>query len=158
MSLFFHNSTNSALRVAIYFPDMNRCGIPIIGERGILAAWYRLEPGQTRRVVSGRVGGSTFYYYAENVSRTLVWSGSFPIDVPNNGHNGCWSRDVPGSLCANCRRLRFRRINIEEGVVNFTINLITSSTLRKAKRKNVLTALPTKLVKKAPKPVNRKKL
>ncbi|WP_148929774.1 DUF1036 domain-containing protein [Paenibacillus methanolicus] len=143
MSLFFRNTTNSVLRVAIYFHD-TRCGFHIIGERIILAAWYRLDPGQSRQLVSGTVGGSDFYYYAENTARTMTWSGNFTTDVPNNGHNGCWSRGVPGGVCSNCRRLGFRTISIPAGTVNYTINLIASSAQRNERRKNTHMALPTK--------------
>ncbi|WP_432421743.1 DUF1036 domain-containing protein [Paenibacillus peoriae] len=157
MSLYFRNSTKSTVQVAIFY-HASRCGFVFVGQTGILSTWYRLAPGQTREVVTGNVGDRTIYYYAESISRNLVWSGSFPIHVPNYSFNGCWIWNINGNLCNNCRRVGFKTLNIQRGFVNFTVNLITNSAQRKTKLKNVRMVLPTKRVKRKSKLNDRKKL
>ncbi|TVX91637.1 DUF1036 domain-containing protein [Paenibacillus agilis] len=148
MSLYFRNSTNSAVRLVIFYTDINKCGIPIVGARGILSGWYRLEPGQTREIVRGSIGGRTINYYAENIARTRVWSGNFLGLVPNYTFSGCWGWSFPDrDLCENCRRVRFRTLDIQPGLVNYTVNFITSSSQRQTNLKDVVAALPSKKVK-----------
>ncbi|AJS60623.1 DUF1036 domain-containing protein [Paenibacillus sp. IHBB 10380] len=139
MSLYFRNSTNASVYVAYAYQDSS-CRPVTYTKIG----WYRVDPGQTRLVWNGYVGGRTFFYYAEDAFRRQ-WSGSYFTQLPNQAFQWCWNTG-----CTTCRNLGFSRIDISVIYANFTINLTTSSSQGVAKSGNIHTALPTKSIKGKP--------
>lgn len=147
MSLYFRNSTNSTVQLALFYADGARCGISIVDTRGILAAWYRFSPGQTIELIDVSVGGREFLYYAETVPRNLIWQGNTRVPVPRTAFKGCWGFSKFSSLCNNCRWVHMRQFVVPSGLVNYTVNLISSNNQRKSIQKNVIYVLPTKVTR-----------
>ncbi|PNQ78793.1 DUF1036 domain-containing protein [Paenibacillus sp. F4] len=136
MSLYFTNSTSNTIYVAYAYPnsDCHPISYAKIG-------WYRIEPDDTREVWSGSVGGTTFYYYAEDHSGN-TWSGTYRTRLPRNtsrSFHWCWSYSSGSS-----RRLGLRRLPIGDSIVNFTLEFVTSTSKSKPASKTTRTALPSK--------------
>ncbi|MFS0573198.1 DUF1036 domain-containing protein [Brevibacillus sp. 179-C8.2 HS] len=132
MGLYFRNNTNSTVFVAYAYENFS-CSPVNYAKRG----WYRIEPGQTRLVRSGHVGGRTYYYYAEGGGRR--WAGNNFTQVPRTSFHWCWNRG-----CTTCRNLGFRRFFIGALNFNFTITLTTSTSQVNARTGDTLIVLPTR--------------
>ena len=148
MSFYVRNHTNSTLYVAFGYYDIG-CRPTTYRKAG----WYTVAPGQTRRLWRGYAGGQTFYYYAENASGTLEWSGSYPTRVPNDPFNWCWDQIGPDTFVIRMNRITVGLLNYD-----FTLNL-NASTRQGSSSKKVSTVLPTKRRSKLslrPEPVTKK--
>ncbi|WP_081317628.1 DUF1036 domain-containing protein [Paenibacillus polymyxa] len=134
MSLFFTNNTSNTIYAAYAYPDSD-CHPMNYSKMG----WYRLEPGDTREVWSGSVGGTTFYYYAENHSNR--WRGTYRTRLPrstDHDFHWCWN-DSSGSS----RRVGMRRLAIDSSVDNYTVEFSrTNQSLLSTKKTR--RALPSK--------------
>ncbi|TYP74512.1 DUF1036 domain-containing protein [Paenibacillus methanolicus] len=100
--------------------------------------WYQVNPGQTVEVVRGAVNNQQIYFYAESISRSLVWSGGNTINLPQNAFRLCGGAgycDAP-----LCRIVGMRRISVGN-YRNYTVNLSTGSSQRKSRFRNVHTEL-----------------
>ncbi|QYK65786.1 hypothetical protein KAI36_00922 [Paenibacillus sp. S02] len=136
MSLFFTNNTSNTIYAAYAYPDSD-CHPTNYSKMG----WYRIEPGDTREVWSGSVGGTTFYYYAEDHSGN-TWSGTYRTRLPrstSSDFHWCWNYSSGSS-----RRVGMRRLPIDDSIVNFTLEFITSTSKSKPASKTTRTALPSK--------------
>ncbi|WDZ55511.1 DUF1036 domain-containing protein [Paenibacillus polymyxa] len=136
MSLYFTNSTSNTIYAAYAYPDSD-CHPMNYSKKG----WYRIKPGDTRKVWNGSVGGTTFYYYAEDRSGN-TWSGTYYTWLPNgtdHNFNWCWSYSSKSS-----RQVGLRILPIDESVVNFTLEFVTSTSKSKPASKTARTALPSK--------------
>ncbi|MFB9324510.1 DUF1036 domain-containing protein [Paenibacillus aurantiacus] len=143
MGLRFRNNTKLTVYVAFayYNEDCMGDSIPDKPWPNLYEAvgWYRVNPGQTVEVLTGGVNNRQFYFYAESVSRSLVWSGLNMINLPQNAFQLCGGAgycDAP-----LCRRVGMRSIAVGN-YSNYTINLVSSSSQRASKFRNVHTALP----------------
>lgn len=131
MGFSFRNGTNAPLFISFgYFNLFCR------PTTFVKVGWYRVDPGQTREVFSGFVGGQTFYYYAEDAFGRR-WSGPFFTDVPVTPYRWCW--DV---RCSTCRRVGFRGIRLGLLTANFTLTL----TAIRSAGQNGAFALPSKRI------------
>ncbi len=136
MSLYFTNNTSNTIYAAYAYPssDCHPISYSKIG-------WYRIAPGDTREVWSGSVGGTTFYYYAEDHSGN-TWPGTYYTRLPRStsrDFHWCWSYSSGSS-----RRVGLRRLPIDESVVNFTLEFVTSTRKSQPTSKTTRTALPSK--------------
>lgn len=131
---FFTNNTSNTIYAAYAYPDSD-CHPMNYSKMG----WYRLEPGDTREVWSGSVGGTTFYYYAENHSNR--WRGTYRTRLPrstDHDFHWCWN-DSSGSS----RRVGMRRLAIDSSVDNYTVEFSrTNQSLLSTKKTR--RALPSK--------------
>ncbi|WP_305023490.1 DUF1036 domain-containing protein [Paenibacillus lacisoli] len=139
MSLYFRNSTRSTVYVAYAYPDFS-CSPVNYAKIG----WYRISPGQTREVWSGYAGGTTFFFYAENSSRSLVWEGSYFTQVPQQAFQWCWD-----TRCTNCRTVGFRRLYVPSQYGNYTVNLVTANSGVRSTKGSMKAVLPLKVKKSA---------
>ncbi|WP_254329635.1 DUF1036 domain-containing protein [Paenibacillus sp. MZ03-122A] len=163
MSLFFTNNTSNTIYAAYAYPDSD-CHPMNYSKMG----WYRLEPGDTREIWSGSVGGTTFYYYAEDHSRN-TWRGTYRTRLPRNTSHDfhwCWN-DSRGSS----RRVGMRRLAIDSSVENYTVefsrtnqSLLSTKTTRRALPSksedsgiNRIPRRPTRFKKGTPVPVKSKR-
>lgn len=133
MGLYFRNNTNRPVYVAYAYLNFN-CGPVNYAKRG----WYRVEPGQTRLVRSGYVGGRTYYYYAED-DFGRRWSGAYVTQVPQQAFHWCWNTG-----CTTCRNVGFRRFYVGVLNYNYTITLTASTSRGAARTDNVGVELPTR--------------
>ena|GEM_PF-1598476 len=148
MSLYVRNNTNSTLYVAFGYYDLG-CRPTTYRKAG----WYAVAPGETRRLWRGYAGGQTFYYYAENASGTLEWSGSYPTRVPDDPFNWCWDQIGPNTFIIRMNRVSVGLLNYD-----FTLNFNASSR-RSGYSKSSHSVLPTKRRSKlilTPEPVTKK--
>lgn len=135
MSLYFTNSTSNTIYVAYAYPnsDCHPISYAKIG-------WYRIEPDDTREVWRGSVGGTTFYYYAEDHSGN-TWSGTYRTRLPRNtsrSFHWCWNYSSGSS-----RRVGMRRLAIDSSVDNYTVEFSrTNQSLLSTKKTR--RALPSK--------------
>ncbi|QNV55755.1 hypothetical protein GMA19_00907 [Paenibacillus polymyxa E681] len=133
MSLFFTNSTSNTIYAAYAYPDSD-CHPTNYSKMG----WHRIEPGDTREVWSGSVGATIFYYYAEDHS----WRGTYRTRLPrstSSDFHWCWNYSSGSS-----RRVGMRRLPIDDSIVNFTLEFITSTSKSKPVSKTTHKALPSK--------------
>lgn len=154
MGLFFRNNTNRTVYVAYGYLNFD-CGPVTYAKRG----WYRIDPGQTRLVRRGYVGGRTYYFYAEDAFGRR-WSGAYFTDVPQQAFNWCWNTG-----CTTCRNVGFRRFRVGALRYNYTITLSAGTSRSTSKTKSKSAAgrveLPTRgqtdqLVRKVPKAPSQK--
>jgi hypothetical protein len=132
MGFSFRNGTNAALFISFgYFNLLCR------PTTFVKTGWYRVDPGQTRQVWSGFVGGQTFYYYAEDAFGRR-WAGQFFTQVPSTPYRWCWDTG-----CSTCRTVGFRGIRMGLLVANFTLTL---TAIRSANKAIGPVALPSKTI------------
>ena len=135
MSLFFTNNTSNTIYAAYAYPDSD-CHPMNYSKMG----WYRIEPGDTREVWSGSVGGTTFYYYAEDHSGN-TWRDSYRTRLPRNtsrDFHWCWNFSSGSS-----RRVRMRRLPIDSSVDNYTVDF-SRTNQSQLSTKTSRRALPSK--------------
>ncbi|WP_083837541.1 DUF1036 domain-containing protein [Paenibacillus sp. Aloe-11] len=135
MSLYFTNSTNYTIYAAYAYPSSS------CSSNYSKMGWYRIEPGDTRRVWRGSVGGNTFYYYGEN-NYGDEWSGTYYTRLPNGTNRNfhwCWNYSS-----GSTRQVGLRRLPIDSSVDDYTVEFSSSTSQRKPATKTTRTALPFK--------------
>ncbi|MXO77892.1 DUF1036 domain-containing protein [Paenibacillus sp. OT2-17] len=135
MSLYFTNSTSNTIYAAYAYPDSD-CHPMNYSKKG----WYRIKPGDTRKVWNGSVGGTTFYYYAEDYSGN-TWSGTYYTWLPrstDHDFHRCWNDSSKSS-----RQVGMRRLPIDSSVDDYTVDFSrTNQSLLSTKKTR--RALPSK--------------
>lgn len=86
MGLYFYNRTNEMVQIVFAHYDPNCEGDVKWRKKG----WWRIAPGQTVKVWSGRPGGQKFLYYAEN-SFGQTWAGDYFTQIPGRQFDWCWN-------------------------------------------------------------------
>ncbi|WP_342419545.1 DUF1036 domain-containing protein [Paenibacillus sp. FSL H8-0168] len=134
MSLFFTNNTSNTIYAAYAYPSSD-CHPTNYSKMG----WYRIEPGDTREVWSGSVGGTTFYYYAEDHSNS--WRGTYRTRLPrstSSDFHWCWNYSSGSS-----RQVGMRRLSIDSSVDSYTVEFGRTSQSQLS-TKTTHKALPSK--------------
>ncbi|HEF1900649.1 DUF1036 domain-containing protein [Bacillus cereus] len=109
MAIFFQNSTQYSISVAISLPDPNcSCGWNKTG-------WWNVEPGRKAMVKSGDTKNLTFWYYVEDKEGS--WGGPYDTTVPDQRFNKCWMEK-----CTPCRVVGFKRGTTDDSD-EYTINM-----------------------------------
>jgi uncharacterized membrane protein len=114
MGLYFQNKTGETLFVAYAYHHPGCEGGVDWAKKG----WYQIAPGGTAKVLSGWVGGSKFFYFAEAADRSPAWSGPFFTQLPVNAFDWCW---LTGSTSS--RNLGLRKLEIAVQYQDWTVGL-----------------------------------
>jgi uncharacterized membrane protein len=123
MGLYFKNKTNETVQVAISYPSSCPGGWAVKG-------WWKLAPGQEKKVWTGWAGAHRFYYYAESTSSGRQWSGDFWTTVYRDAFDKCEQEEVgysssspsPGETSSE-RQVGMKEINPPSTSMDHTINL-----------------------------------
>ncbi|WP_134705180.1 DUF1036 domain-containing protein [Ammoniphilus sp. YIM 78166] len=139
MALRFRNSTPNPVFVVLGYQN------PACNNNFGIRGWYEVPPGRTVSVFGGRVGGRSFYWYAED-DFGHVWAGPIPQNVPNEAFDMCSIAACPPPRCRTVgfRTIRFTGTFDPITTIDHTINLVLTSSQRKAKSAHIRDVLPTK--------------
>ncbi len=113
MGLYFKNKTSEVVWVA-YARHNPGCDGPDWLKRG----WWSILPFMTKKVESGWVGGSKYFYFAEANDLSPAWSGPFFTHLPWNSFEWCWN-----TASTNGRTLGLRKLEPSWQYMDYTVGL-----------------------------------
>lgn len=115
MGLYFSNESGTAVQLVYGYHTPGCEGGVDWSKKG----WYKVPHGRTIMVLSGRVGGNTYFFYAEGqAGGGPVWAGQYFTQIPSFAFDWCWNT---GSTSA--RNLGLRVISVPATSVDHTIRL-----------------------------------
>lgn len=162
MGLYILNNSSLPVDVAFAYSDSSCRSKSGVGWRK--TGWFNVAPRSRRQLVSGYVGGSSFFVYAENVNGDN-WGGDFYTQVPDDAFSWCWNTG-----CSTCTNVGFGRVSV--GIFTFhhiieisadntikhkSIRIKSHAKLKKGYRVGKLTAIPRKRKLKKSKIIKRNK-
>ena len=114
MGLYFMNITTEPVWVAYAYHAPGCEGGVDWSKKG----WWKINPIQTKKVLSGWVGGSKYFFFAEADDFKPVWAGPFFTHLPWNAFDWCWN-----TASNNGRTLGLRKLVIPWYHMDYTVQL-----------------------------------
>ena len=114
MGLYILNNTTQSTWVVYAYASPGCEGGVDWAKKG----WWEVTPGATAKIHTGYVGGSKFFYYAENDSGAQ-WAGPFFTNLPWNAFDWCWT-----TASSQGRQLGLRKLEIPWHILDYTLSLV----------------------------------